>query len=268
MKKKILFANALVVALSVLVLVGCGKKGEYKGKIVAKVNGEPVYSEEINEIIAWQVKANPQFEVTPEVLETQLDMIIDRKLLLQEAKKKKLDQTDAFKKTMEAFREQTLIRTLVDEEGKEVEPSISVTDAQVKSYYDVLSHKKTFQTVKSKVKTYITELASKNPSDIKWEDTIGPLRYDQIPPGILKSAFTMSKDEMKVFKGANEMYFLIYIKDDVEEPIGAYDEVKEPIRQRLISAEKQKKFQEWFAGIREKSKIDINKDLLQKEAGK
>jgi len=268
MRKNVLFSSIVFFTLFTLVLGGCGKKAEDQGRVIAKVNGEPVYSQEVNQVIAWSLKVNPQFKITPEVLDDQLNVIIDRKILLQQALKKKLDQTEEFTKAMEAFREQALIRALVDAKGKEAEPSISVSDKQVEDYYNVLTHKKTFQTIKSKIKTYITELSAKNPDEIKWEDTIGPIRYDQIPPGVLKSAFSMPKGEMKVFKGANDMYFLIYVKDDVEESIGSFDEVKDAVRQRLVSMEKQKRFQEWFTGVREKSKIKINKDLLQKETAK
>ncbi len=77
----------LWVILMGFLLVGCGKAKpvaeKAPDKIVAKVNGEPVYNKDVKEALALRLKNNPSFKVTPNTLKEQINLVIDERLALQ-----------------------------------------------------------------------------------------------------------------------------------------------------------------------------------------
>jgi hypothetical protein len=118
MQKKILICGLLCLLLFVFISGGCAKKPQ--GKVIATINGDPIYVKDLNREIALSFRRNPMFKVSPQTLENQLNILIDRRLLIQEARKKNLDRTDRFVNTIKAFWEQTLIRDLMAYKNKEL----------------------------------------------------------------------------------------------------------------------------------------------------
>ncbi len=117
MNKKI-FKISIAIFLVSLTVLGCAKKPQ--GKVIATINGNPIYVKDLNREIALSFRRNPMFKVSPQTLENQLNILIDRRLLIQEARKKNLDRTDRFVNTIKAFWEQTLIRDLMAYKNKEL----------------------------------------------------------------------------------------------------------------------------------------------------
>ena len=82
----------LPVILIVFLLAGCGKAmkpvaKKPADKIIATVNGEPIYNKDVKEALALRLKNNPSFKVTPNTLKEQIDLIIDERLALQHKEK-------------------------------------------------------------------------------------------------------------------------------------------------------------------------------------
>jgi hypothetical protein len=69
-------------------LSGCGKEGPPKKDVVAYVNKEPITASELKREIALRLKAEPDFKVTPQTEREQLEVMISRKLIIQEAMEK------------------------------------------------------------------------------------------------------------------------------------------------------------------------------------
>ena len=129
-----------IVLLSVTVL-GCGKLPYEKGRVIATINKEALYVADLKRDIALRMKSDPLFRITPKTLDTILDTLINRKLLIQEAKKKNLDQTDRFVNTIKIFWEQTLIRDLMLHKDKEVEEQVSVSEKEMRDFYASLAER-------------------------------------------------------------------------------------------------------------------------------
>lgn len=248
--------------LGVFILNGCAKKPKQEDTVVATVNGDPIHVKDVNRSIALNLKRDPMFKVTPETLQDQVDVLIDKKLLIQEAIDGKLDQTDRFANTIKTFWEQTLIRDLMAHKDREISGSVSVNDKEIKDYYDKLSHQKTFMVLKSKDKGMIERSAGMNPDSIKWEGTIGPISYDDTSSGLVMRGFDVPKGKMRVFE-YNGMYYLFYTTEDVEVPVAPFDEIKTEIRQKISNAKKQAEFKNWLSGARGKADIKVNKDILR-----
>ncbi len=73
--------------LVMFLLVGCGKARPVAekpaDKIIATVNGEPIYNKDLKLALALRLKNNPSFKVTPNTLKEQINLVIDERLALQ-----------------------------------------------------------------------------------------------------------------------------------------------------------------------------------------
>jgi len=265
-KTVIVFTTAAVaVAIAaVFVIRGGGRAGRQKEKVIATINGEAVYVSDFNRALALSFKRDPMFRVTPQTLEKQVNMLIDKRLLIQEAREEGLDETERFVNTIKTFWEQTLIRDLMAHKDKEISGSVTVSEKEIRDYYGLLSHQKTFQVVKSKDKSLIPELIRKDPASVEWDETIGPVSYSDISSEILMKAFKVPEGETQVFRD-KDMYYLFYVKEDASVSVAPFDEIKDEIEQKVINAKKHKLFKDWLRSTREKADIRINENVLRGE---
>ncbi len=267
MKKNILFfaAVAVIAAIAaVLAVRGCVRGGPQKERVIATINGEPVYVGDFKRSMALNFKRDPMFRVTPQTLEKQINLLIDKRLLIQEARQRKLDQTERFVNTIKTFWEQTLIRDLISHRDREIRDSITVTEKEALDYYDNLSHQKTFQVVKSRDKDLIAKLVKMGPESVNWKETIGPLGYDDISSGLLLKAFAIPEGRVRVIKDAG-VYYLFYVEKDTVMPIAPFDEMKDSITEKTIKIKEEKLFRDWLKDVREKADIKINRNVLKEE---
>src|SRR3989338_287930 len=141
--------RALIALSLFLLLSGCGKNHSTADKeIIAYVNKEPVFAYELRRDIALRAKYDPGFKVTPDTESDQLDVIINRKLIIQAAMEKGLAREDRFVNTIRTFWEQVLIRDFIDYKKKDLQEFLFATDDDIKRYYDRMSEKVTFKLVK------------------------------------------------------------------------------------------------------------------------
>lgn len=116
---------------------GCDRHRE-KGRVVATIDNSPIYAKDLKRDLALYLRSDPLFKVTPQTLDDTLDRLIDKTLLIKEARERKLDQTDRFVNTIKTFWEQTLIRDLMVEKNMEFELEISVTEEETRGFYEKL----------------------------------------------------------------------------------------------------------------------------------
>ncbi|NQT22316.1 MAG: peptidyl-prolyl cis-trans isomerase [Candidatus Omnitrophica bacterium] len=258
MSKKI---SIVLICLICFAVIGCGKKGVGKGKVVATIDGEPIYVSDVNNALELNVKRDPMFRVTPETLDTQLAILIDRRLLIKEAKKRELDQKETFIKTIQTFWEQTLIRDLMAAEDRKLNESVAVSTEEVRDYYDKLSHERTFGIIKSRNREVVDEAMKKNPDEVIWDEEIGPLSYEDVNSAVLFMAFDIPKGQARVIMD-RDLYYLIYVKDVVDAEVPSFDEAKEKIEERIRNLGKQRAFNSWVGAVRADADVKINSDVL------
>lgn len=248
--------------LVIFIFGGCAKSRP-SGKIVAAVNGEPIYLKDFKQELALRVKQNPAFKISPNTLNEMLDIIIDKKLIIQEAAKRKLAEEERFVDTIRAFWEQTLIRDFVDYKNKETEKLSYVTDSEVEKYYGKLKTRTTFKVAKRTRKEDIELLRERAERGevIEWDTTVS-LSYEEIPSETLSKAFDLSPGQMGIFE-EGYMYYLVYVVN--REPISVpplnevYPRIKEKIRQR----KQQEAFDDWLVDKRKESDIKIYTEVIR-----
>ena len=261
MDKKIPIALLLCIFLAFLFTQGCAKPKAPTGRVVARVNNDPIYASDLKRKLALKVKSDPLFKITPYTLENEIDNIINKRLLVQEAQKLELDGTERFINTIKAFWEQTLIRDLVNAKDKEFEDKITVTESEIKDYYRKLGQKATFKIIRRKDKSQLEKLLSIEKDLIAWEEVIGPVGYEEINSSVLQGAFELPAGEAKTFKD-KEDYYLVYVSEKQAASAPPLQEVHTAIERQIKQKKQNQAIGQWLKGVRKKAEIEINEEYL------
>ena len=99
-----------------LFLLGCGAS-EPKKAVLAKVNNYEITAEEFNQEFK---DSNYAAVDTPQSRKEFLNVLISRKLILQDAQARGLDKDKAFLKAIEKFWEQSLLKIYLDQKDREI----------------------------------------------------------------------------------------------------------------------------------------------------
>ena len=237
---------------------------------VAIVNGKPVPSSRVDELLkqfSSQLGGRP---VTPDIQAQAKEAVISREIFMQEAQKTGLDATDDFRSQMEIARQQLLINGLMADFQKKN----PVTDAEVKAEYDKFAKEnggkeyrarhilveqeaqatKLIADLKKGAK--FEDLAKKNSKDPGSGANGGDL--DWAAPGSYVKEFSdamvgLAKGKYTEKPIKSQFGFHIIRVDDVRETqLPPMEQVKPQISQQL----QQQKLQAYQKGLRDKAKVE------------
>jgi len=133
MTKKTPYLCVLIVTLT---LICCSRGSEKEGTTLCTINNYQLTLAEFERQLRAEQELDPEFKWTREAKAGFLEEIIRKELLIQEAKKLKLDAGEKFLRTIERYWEMTLIRDLIELKGKEAETSADVDGDAVAARYD------------------------------------------------------------------------------------------------------------------------------------
>jgi len=133
---RLLLCPVLLTVLVTAFIYGCNKGKDVEGNIVATINKEPIKIEDFQREIALRTKQDPSYKVTPQAIDEQIDTIIDRRLMIQEAMKMGLTNNKEFARTIQTFWEQTLIRELIEAKSREWEKRLFVSEKDINDHYE------------------------------------------------------------------------------------------------------------------------------------
>lgn len=244
-----------------LFTAGCGNPGlGSKEKVIAYVNNEPIYECDLKRCLEIQSHINPNFKNSPDAVNDELNAIIDKKLIIQEAVDKGFVNEEKFVNTIKTFWEQTLVRDFIAYKKREVSDSISVTEEEIKKYYDNLKSRIIFKVFKSKEEAQINSVYDKIKSNIeiglKDFETIGPVGYEDINSQVLFKAFEFPVGEPRIIKEGLDLYIIMVISRDkvVIDPI---EQLRPRIEKSIIAIKEQQLLDDWLKVKREKANINI-----------
>jgi len=256
-----LFGLVALTVFPFLILSGCGNRGSAdRDKVIAYVNKEPIYASELKRSIALKTRQDPMFKVTPETRNDHLDMLIERKLIIQEAIDKGLASEDKFVNTIKTFWEQTLIRDFIDSKKREFEESLTVTNDDVRKYYNNLGQRVTFKVLKSKDRRYIDDayaniIKNNEPGTISW-DTIGPIGYEDINSNILFESFDVPVGGVRKIE-ERPNYYLVLVANKEEVTLKPMETLRPEIEKRVVMMKERRLFEDWRKRQRGEAQIEI-----------
>ncbi len=226
-------------------------------KIVANVGGNPVFAYEIDEMVASYAQRGQNYD-NPQGRAAILEQVINKKLLLLDAKKNLMEHNAEFKAQFEKVKEEMLANFNV----QKVIENITATDEDAKEYYD--SHKEQFQKGESVSASHIlvdseekaNELKAKIESgEISFEDAarensscpssqnggaLGEFTRGQMVPEFDSAAFAMEAGELSDPVKTQFGYHLIKVTAKNGPSEIAFDEVKDQVKSMVLTEKRQK----------------------------
>ena len=132
MKPNFIFLFFLLLPLS---FFACSNGEQKELETLAKVNDYDLSCSEFKRQLARELNFNADLKLTSEVKDAFLEQLIQEELLIQEAKRLKLDRKDRFVRAIERYWKSTLIRDLLELKGEEINETILVPQAEIEAYY-------------------------------------------------------------------------------------------------------------------------------------
>lgn len=257
MNRHIIFAAVILAGLC-----GCEKypAAINKKDVAVYVNKEPILVDDIKREMAVRAKQDPAFRATPDTEAEQMDIIINRRLLVQDAIKNGLSKKDDFINTTKNFWEQTLIKDYIEFKKSGFKQNLAVTEDDIKKYYENMGEKVTFKVVRAKNKRYIDELydeLKKNPNTdiVPWQ-TAGPAGYGNLGLLSLIDAFPMAAGEVKRFE-EDQYYYIIMVAAREKQELVPLESIKADAEKRIREIKEKRLFEEWIKEERKKADIKI-----------
>lgn len=117
-------------------LFSCTQEKIEENKKLAKINDYVLTLDEFQTQLADEVRLDKDFKLTNEAKKAFLDQIITKEVLIQEAKREHLDRKEKFIRAIERYWESTLIKDLMEAEGKKIEQRTVVSEEEIESRYN------------------------------------------------------------------------------------------------------------------------------------
>jgi len=258
--KYILFFPA---CLFMILLSSCDSKENAVSKkdVVAYVNSEPIFAFELKRTMALRARQDPLFKLTPESEQEQLDVIIDRKLMIQEAVDLGMAREEKFVNTIRTFWEQTLIRDFIDEKKEEFADYLFATDDEINEYYRHLGERVTFKVFKSQDSKRIDETLAnfQNHPDVAQPDwqTIGPVGYGDIDSAIIREVFDLPVGKIKKVEEA-PYFYLVGVVSREGVSLKPLETLRPTIEKQVIALKEKRLFESWLKSKRTAADIKIS----------
>jgi len=114
----------------------CTREKPQENKTLAKINDYVLTLDEFQTQLAEEVRLDKDFKLTDEAKKAFLDQLITKEILIQEAKKRNLDRKEKFIRAIERYWESTLIRDLMEAEGKKIAKRTVVSQEEIEFRYN------------------------------------------------------------------------------------------------------------------------------------
>ncbi len=264
------FAVALAVS-GLTVFSGCGQKPSPKNGVpaspVATVNGNTIDKQDLKRELAQRAAQDPSFKITPQTLKEQLDLMVSRKILIQEAIDRKLAEQESFKTAIRGYWEQTLIRLLMDNLSQDFDKNSFATEAEIQSYYARLDSKVVFEIIRGKNRTLIEkayEMALKK-EPLEWDEKIGPVSYDELTSEILEEAYALKAGDYKLFE-KGDLFYLVHLASKEPAAPPALDLIREKIKTKIKLRKQRVAFDQWLKERKKNADIKVSPDILNERS--
>lgn len=236
---------SLVVAVALPMAVHAQAPGSANDPVVARVNGETILR---SDVMAAYETLPPQFRAMPvETLYPALvNQLIDRKLVVAQARKEKIDQDEEFKRRMAELQERVMEQVYLTKKTDS-----QLTDAMLRQQYDKLPSETRVRASHILVKTRdeavqiirdidrgakFEEVAAKrslDPSGRQGGD-LGFFTREQMVGPFSEAAFRLKKGEMTKSPVQTEFGWHVIRVDEVQDNAKPpFEEVRDDLREQL-----------------------------------
>ena len=271
-----------IISLALLMAAGaCGERPDKSSKALAVINGKEITLSEFE--LRWSQLPDYTRKkyVGAEGRKRFLDELIDREILLQEAKRRGIDRDRTLLERLERFKERSLLDALMREE---VDSRVTVTSEEVKAYYD--ANRDTFSAPDELRAAHIlvkTEpeaaelrkrlaqgedfatLAKKASLDVSSKNRggdLGVIKKGQTVPEFERVLLSLKKGEISEPVPTQFGYHLIKLYERTSRPPLSFEEAKDQAKEQVLIEKKQQRFKELVAALRSHAKLRVSEAPL------
>jgi peptidyl-prolyl cis-trans isomerase C len=270
----------LVLGLMLIIILACAKKEETK--VVARIGDKVITLEEFEK----EVESLPDFYkpllLDPKAKREFLEKLIDREILLLEARKAGVYEREDVRRKIEECEKGVILDAFLSQILREKD---EVTEEEAKRYYD--EHKEEFfmnesirvrhivvrtleeaKEIKKRLEQGedFVELAKRysiSPSG-KWGGDLGYIQRGQVGKEFEKAAFSLKRPgEISDIVKTTFGYHIIRLEDRKPPRQLSFEEVRDKIIQKLKEQKKQKALEDYLKKVKKQYKIVINEKLLE-----
>lgn len=262
------------------VLSEVDQNGE-NNRIVAQVNGEPIYLNELEEI--WSGLPESYRIQFPGGMKDLLEQLIRQTLLVQEAKKINLENDPVVVKRLESLKKQVLVSEFI---RKAIIDTVKVSDEEVEKEYNAnptlytepervkVSH--IMVSSKEKAEEVLEELKSGKPfeevarsksesPDAPSGGAMGYVRRGDLDPEIEKVIFELAPGNFSDIVETSYGFHIFLVSEHLQPRLKELSEVKEEIVTRLTPRKQQEAFDKLIEELKNQSEIAIIEENLPQE---
>jgi hypothetical protein len=114
----------------------CSRQDGGDAKTLASINDYNLFLDEFQYQLAQELELDSDFKLTEEAKKEFLEELIKKQILIQEAKRLKLDTKEDFVRAIQRYWESTLIKNLLDLKGQEISKTIYVSEDEIQRRYE------------------------------------------------------------------------------------------------------------------------------------
>lgn len=183
-----------------------------------------------------------------------IDTVITRELLIQEAKRRNIDQEESFRKTLKSFYEQSLIKILIDQESKAF--TYTPSSEEISTYQDLLNKKVDISLVPvSETESTATQShkGKKEELHVIFTELTPPLQMAVLSLQLGKKTRQLSYADGKYSLEINS------ISDEKQTPTISISE--DEAKKAITSFRRDEYLKQWLEELEKKADIKIDKDI-------
>lgn len=277
-----------VLAISLVAVAGCGKKGGEGAKkdtspVLAEVNGTAITKTQFEtEMKNLPPQLQPMAQ-SPEGKKELLESMIVREIVFQDAQKQGLEKTPEFQERLDEVKKKLLVEMdlkkkldaeikLSDEDLKKVYEQYKEkfkTGEQVRASHILVKDEKTAQDVEAQLKKgdkfdelakkYSTDSSAAKGGDLGWFDK------GKMVPEFEKAAFSMTEGQVSGIVKSNFGYHIIKLTGKRPAGYAPFDEVKDQIKAAVMPTKQQEVFLKIKTDLKKGAKVEIKDPAFKKD---
>lgn len=284
MRKQIVFWSIILV---LLLSLGWGALAqevqEETGEktVVAEVNGEPIYAEDLQEI--WDALPEVYRVQFPGGVKDILEQLIRETLLVQRAQELGLENDPVVQKRLEEIKRQLLVQELIK---REIVDKVEVTDEEIEEEYtsnpslytepERVKAKHIMTSTKEKAEEVLQELQSGRPfeevakeksesPDAQQGGEMGYLKKGDLEPDLEKVLFDLAPGKFSDIVETGYGFHIFLVEEHIDPRLKELGEVKGEISSRLLPRKQQEAFEKLIEELKNQAEIVIIEENLPEE---
>ena len=121
--------------LFLAIFSGCSQERKEQHPYYIRVNSYNISEDELNKQLKFESEVDSNFHISDTSKSEFIERLIESQILLQEAKKLRLDEEEKFRQTIERYWQSTLIRDLLNKKGDELRKKALVSTEEIQDYF-------------------------------------------------------------------------------------------------------------------------------------